>query len=114
MFQVNAQGEGQTIYATSFFRKEMVLYFTKQSNSHYNNDDDLADFLKNLQKSPIFLPAIFFLDPPKLIPTKIYWNARTPKNTIHMKHFPLFIQISSLFSTKLLNLKLIFLGIRQS
>ena len=84
MFQVNAQGEGQTIYATSFFRKEMVLYFTKQSNSHYNNDDDLADFLKNLQNSPIFLPANFFLDPPKLIPVKFYWNVYPPKNMIHM------------------------------
>ena len=67
MFQVNAQGEGQTIYATSFFRKEMVLYFTKQSNSHYNNDDDLADFLKNLQNPPIFLPANFFFGSAKKI-----------------------------------------------
>ena len=66
MFQVNAQGEGQIIYATSFFRKEMVLYFTKKSNSHYNNDDDLADFLKNLQNSPIFLPAKFFFGSAKI------------------------------------------------
>ena len=90
---------------------------SSQKGKKFMREEILADRLKNHLNPPIFLTAkkIFFSDPPKSIPAKFSWNVRPPKNAIHMKYFPLpFIQNLSLFSTKLLNLKLVILGIRQN
>ena len=83
-------------------------YFVRRQNlaaGFFRNSEgcgkNLADWFTIPQY--FFSKNNFLSDPPKLIPSKFYWNARSPKKTRLIWSTFLLIQIFCLFSTELPN-----------